>query len=86
MQQTGKTAGTGAVRNAIAIAMAILGFLGAADGWAAEAPTGPAYTNSLGMRFVRFEPVTFTMGVGTDLRIVDRRKDIGHESGMFFFA
>ena len=72
MQQTDKTAGTRAVRNAIAIAMAILGFLGAADGWAAEAPTGPAYTNSLGMRFVRFEPVTFTMGVGTDLRIVDR--------------
>jgi len=69
-----------------AVAMAILWLVGAADGWAAEAPTGSAYTNSLGMEFVRFEPGTFTMGVGTHLCFMDRRKDIGHESGMFFFA
>ena len=37
---------------------------------AAEPPTGATYTNSLGM-LVRFEPGSFTMGVGSDLRIVD---------------
>ncbi len=38
---------------------------------AAEPPTGPTYTNSVGMELVRFEPGTFTMGTGTDLRIQD---------------
>ena len=28
-------------------------------------PTGPVYENSIGMRFVRIEPGTFTMGVGS---------------------
>jgi hypothetical protein len=31
-------------------------------------------------------PLAFTMGVGTHLCFMDRRKDIGHESGMFFYA
>ncbi len=69
MKQTGKTAAI--KRKLTAAALAILWLAGAAGGWAAEPPTGPTYTNSLGMGFVRFEPGTFTMGVGTDLRIVD---------------
>jgi len=37
--------------------------LGQPDGvWAAEMPTGKAYTNSIGMKFVRIEPGTFSMG------------------------
>jgi|GEM_PF-212254 len=31
----------------------------------------PTYTNSLGMELVRFEPGTFNMGTGSDLRIAD---------------
>ena len=69
MQQTSKIVGTKRVR--IPVAMATLWLAGAEVGFAADAPAGQAYTNSLGMGFVRFEPGTFTMGAGTDLRIVD---------------
>ena len=84
MRQTGQTARTKRVLNSTGVvtlrsrfAVHYLGltfFLllaGTGGGWAAEPPTGPTYTNSLGMRFVRFEPGTFTMGTGTDLRIAD---------------
>jgi len=33
-------------------------------GWANEMPRGRAYTNSVGMKFVRIEPGSFRMGVG----------------------
>ena len=69
MSYTVKTTGTKRVLSAVALAT--LWLAGAAGGWAAEPPTGPTYTNSLGMGFVRFEPGTFSMGTGTDLRIVD---------------
>ena len=38
--------------------------LAAASVTAAQIPTGDEYTNSVGMKFVRIEPGTFTMGVG----------------------
>jgi len=53
------------------VAAAALWLAGAGGGFAADAPTGPTYTNSLGMGLVRFEPGTFTMGVGTNLRVAD---------------
>ncbi len=69
MNQTVMTTATKRVLSAVALA--ILWLAGAVGGFAAELPTGPAYTNSLGMVLVRFEPGTFTMGAGTDLRITD---------------
>ncbi len=54
-----------------AAAMMALWLAGVTRVLAADPPTGATYTNSLGMGLVRFEPGTFTMGVGTDLRIVD---------------
>ncbi|GEM_PF-1255756 len=44
---------------------------GAAGALAADPPTEPTFTNSFGMVLVRFEPGTFTMGAGSDLRIAD---------------
>ena len=67
-----KTVKTAVARRALTtVALATLWLAGATGGVTAEPPTGPTYTNSLGMGFVRFESGTFTMGVGTDLRIVD---------------
>jgi hypothetical protein len=59
------------MRILITVALATtLWLAGAGGGLAADAPTEPTFTNSLGM-LVRFEPGSFTMGVGSDLRIVD---------------
>jgi hypothetical protein len=69
MKQTSKTTATKRVLTTVA--MAILWLAGAVGGFAADPPTGPTFTNSLGMVFARFEPGTFTMGTGTDLRIQD---------------
>ncbi len=69
MNQADRTIATNRVL--ITVATAALWLANAGGGFAAEPPTGPTYTNSLGMAFVRFEPGTFTMGVGTDLRIAD---------------
>jgi len=69
MTVTSKTIATKRVLSAMTIVTFWLA--GAGSGLAAEPPTGPTYTNSLGMGFVRFEPGTFTMGTGGDLRIKD---------------
>jgi hypothetical protein len=37
----------------------------------AESPSGPSFTNSLGLELVRMGPGTFTMGVGTDPKLAD---------------
>ena len=63
MNQTVKTAV--ARRILTTIALATLWLAGAAGGWAAEPPRGPAYTNSLGMALVRFNAGAFVMGEGT---------------------
>ena len=40
-------------------------------GAGAQAPSGPVFTNSLGMELVRMEPGTSTMGIGADPKLVD---------------
>jgi len=62
---------TTATKRVLTTVAAALWLAGAGGGFAAEPPTGPTYTNSLGMGFVRFEAGTFTMGVGTNLRVAD---------------
>jgi len=63
MKQTSKTAATKRVLTTVALAT--LWLAGAAGGWAAEPPTGPTYTNSLGMALVRFNAGAVVMGEGT---------------------
>ena len=60
MNQTVMTTATKRVLSAVALA--ILWLAGAAGGFAAEPPTGPTYTNSLGMALVRFNAGAFVMG------------------------
>jgi formylglycine-generating enzyme required for sulfatase activity len=37
----------------------------------AQAPSGPVFTNSLGMELLRMGPATFVMGIGADPKLAD---------------
>jgi hypothetical protein len=71
VKQTSKTAATKRVLTTVALAT--LWLAGAAGGFAAEPPTGPAYTNSLGMALVRFNAGAFVMGEGTSSSIPETK-------------
>ncbi len=71
MNQTVMTTATKRVLSAVALAT--LWLAGAAGGFAAEPPTGPTYTNSLGMALVRFNAGAFVMGEGTNASIPETK-------------
>ncbi|MBM4144478.1 MAG: hypothetical protein FJ225_12945, partial [Lentisphaerae bacterium] len=72
MTQTDRIARTKRVLTTVATAA--LWLAGAGGGFAAEPPTGPTYTNSLGMGFVRLNAGAFVMGQGTSLNAPDSDK------------